>query len=265
MQNLKIVKIGGKIIDSDQELHQTLETFAAISAPKILVHGGGSSASVFSEKLGIIPKLINGRRITHSESLKIVQMVYAGLINKNIVAKLQALNCQAIGLSGADANTIRAMKRPVKEIDYGYVGDISEVNSETISKLLQNGFIPVFCALTHDGYGQMLNTNADTIAAELAGALSNLYQTELIYCFENEGVLTNMNDSSSVIPIITPDIYEQLKSNKAITDGMFPKIDNAFQSLQKGVQNVYISHFSALSKLNSGDRISGTRITLDAK
>jgi len=262
LENLKIIKIGGKIIDNEQELQQALKIFADIPSPKILVHGGGSAASTFLERLGIQPKLIGGRRITDLDSLKVVQMVYAGLINKNIVAKLQALDCQAIGLSGADANSILAVKRPVKEIDYGYVGDVSQVNATAISQLLDSGFIPVFCALTHDGKEQILNTNADTIAAELAVGLSSLYQTDLHFCFEKKGVLQDINDEASVIPLITLENYEQLKSKKIIADGMIPKLDNAFQSLKKGVRNVYITHYSALAALKSSNIIKGTRITL---
>ena len=262
MENLKIIKIGGKIIDNEQELQQALKIFADIPSPKILVHGGGSVASAFLERLGIQPKLIGGRRITDAESLKVVQMVYAGLINKNIVANLQSFNCPAIGLSGADANSILAVKRPVKEIDYGYVGDVSSINSSAIKKLLESGFVPVFCALTHDGKGQILNTNADTIAAELAVALAGLYQTDLYFCFEKKGVLLDINDAASVIPHITLENYEQLKSKKVIADGMLPKIDNAFQSLKRGVRNVYITHYSALATLKSTNTITGTRITL---
>lgn len=262
MENLKIIKVGGKIIDNEQELQQALKIFADIPSPKILVHGGGSAASAFLERLGIQPKLIGGRRITDAESLQVVQMVYAGLINKNIVAKLQSFNCPAIGLSGVDANSILAVKRPVKEIDYGYVGDVSSINSAAIKKLLESGFVPVFCALTHDGKGQILNTNADTIAAELAVALAGLYQTDLHFCFEKNGVLQDINDAASVIPQITLENYEQLKSNKIIADGMLPKIDNAFHSLKRGVRNVYITNYKALSTLKSTNIITGTKITL---
>ncbi len=262
MEKLKIIKIGGKITDNEPELQQALKIFADIPSPKILVHGGGSAASAFLEKLGIRPKLIGGRRITDAESLKVVQMVYAGLINKNIVAKLQAINCPAIGLSGADIDAIRANKRPVQGIDYGFVGDVSRVNATAISQLIESGFVPVFCALTHDGKGQMLNTNADTVAAELAVGLSGLYQTDIHFCFEKKGVLKDSNDLSSVISNINLENYEQLKNEKVIADGMLPKIDNAFQALKKGVCNVYISHYSTLMVLNSTGKIKGTKITL---
>jgi len=262
LENLKIIKIGSKIIDKESELKQALKIFADIPSPKILVHGGGSAANSFLERLGVQPKLVGGRRITDAGSLQVVQMVYAGLINKNIVAKLQALQCPAIGLSGADANTVSAVKRPVKEIDYGYVGDVSSINSAAIKKLLESGFVPIFCALTHDGKGQMLNTNADTIAAELAVGLADFYQTDLHFCFEKNGVLQDINDEASVIPLITLENYEQLKIKKIIANGMLPKIDNAFQSLNRGVRNVHISHYSALATLESTGTIKGTKITL---
>ena len=258
MENLKIIKIGGKLIDDESEFSKALKVFAGLPAPKILVHGGGASATAISKQMGIKPNLQDGRRTTDADALKVVQMVYAGLINKNIVAGLQVLKCPALGLSGADGNSILAVKRPIRKIDYGYVGDVTEVNATAISKLITAGFVPVFCALTHDGKGQMLNTNADTIAAEIAVGLSDLYRTQLFFCFEKDGVLKDIDEPDSVIPHITKDSYKILKQNKIIAQGMLPKIDNAFQSLDKGVSEVCIGHFNALTNSNS----VSTRLTV---
>ena len=253
---LTIVKIGGKVIDEPDRLSAILKDFADLSGLKILVHGGGKKASQLLEKLNIPVKMIKGRRITDGPSLEIVQMVYAGLLNKNIVAELQANKCPAIGLSGADGNTILAHKRPVGEIDFGFVGDVDQVNAEAIIKILKNGFIPVFCALTHDGKGQMLNTNADTIVSELGSALSSHYEVDVIYCFEMQGVMQDINKTDSVIAHINREKYAELKDNNIISDGMIPKIDNAFAALDKGVQNVFIKHYSSINKAESGTRIS---------
>jgi acetylglutamate kinase len=262
MEKLKVIKIGGHVIDDDDQLRSFLNAFSALPGAKILVHGGGKTASQMLEKLGVKPKMAGGRRITDAETLSVVQMVYAGLINKNITALLQAAGCPAAGLTGADADTIRAVKRPVRDIDYGFAGDITKVNTENIDILLKNGFIPVFCALTHDGSGQILNTNADTIAAELASALSERYETELVFCFEKKGVLLDVNDDESVIPHITEESCIKLKSEKKLKDGLLPKIDNAFQALQRGVQQVLITHISALSDSDDTGIQSGTRITI---
>ena len=260
MKKLIIIKIGGQIIDDDKKLQQTLNAFAEIKTAKILVHGGGKAATYLSQKLNIKPNIIAGRRITDSESLKIVQMVYAGLINKNIVAKLQSLNCQAIGLSGSDANCILAEKRPIANgIDYGFVGDVIKINDSIIVKFLDERLIPVFCALTHDGKGQMLNTNADTIASELGAALSQSFEVSLIYSFEKNGVLTDVNDEKSKIAHITPNDYDRLKNENIIADGMIPKIDNAFFALRKGVKNVFITHFNSINN----QKQLGTKISFE--
>lgn len=245
---LNIIKIGGNVIDDDIQLNIFLEKFAAVPGKKILVHGGGKIATRIASKLGIEAKMVDGRRITDSEMLDVVTMVYAGLTNKNIVATLQKYNCDAIGLSGADGNVIKAIKRPVREIDYGFAGDIlaDSVNSLAIKKFLDAGFTPIFSAITHNGTGQLLNTNADTIASALATALSDHYETSLIYCFEKNGVLTDINDDNSVIENITAAQFQELKENGIISDGMIPKLDNAFQAINKGVKSVYIGNASNL-------------------
>ena len=241
---LNIIKIGGNVIDDDIQLADFLEKFAAIPGKKILVHGGGKIASRLAERLGIEAKMVDGRRITDEETLDVVTMVYAGLTNKKVVATLQKYSCDAIGLSGADGNVIKAVKRPVRDIDYGFAGDIlaDSVNSLSIKKFLDAGFTPVFSAITHNGNGQLLNTNADTIASALATALSKLYDTSLIYCFEKNGVLSNVEDEYSVIETITAAQFETLKKQKVIYDGMIPKLDNAFDAINKGVKNVFIGN-----------------------
>ncbi|WP_375560593.1 acetylglutamate kinase [Bernardetia sp. OM2101] len=241
-KQLYIIKIGGNCIDNPNELDTFLENFACLSVPKILIHGGGKIATQISQKLGIVSKLVEGRRITSKEELEVVTMVYAGLINKKIVATLQSKNCNALGLSGADANTILAKKRPVKNIDYGFVGDIEEINTEIIDFLLQKKTIPVFSAITHDKKGTLLNTNADTIASSLAVALSQNYETTLIYCFEKKGVLRDTEDENSIISTLKLQEYEELKKQEIIYQGMIPKLDNCFDALQKGVQKVIISN-----------------------
>ncbi|MDQ3290997.1 MAG: acetylglutamate kinase [Bacteroidota bacterium] len=244
MDTLYIIKIGGNIIDDDSKLKLFLKNFAQIPGNKILIHGGGKIATEISKGLGIQPQLIDGRRITDAESLKVVTMVYAGLINKNIVAQLQASNCNAIGLTGADANCIPAQKRKVGAIDYGFVGDIepANVNAIGLQSLLQQNFTPVLAPITHDGKGNLLNTNADTIAATLAIALAKLFKVHLVYCFEKKGVLRDVNDDASVIPEISPSTYQQLRDAGIIAQGMIPKMDNALQALKQGVEAVYIAH-----------------------
>ncbi len=248
---LYVIKIGGNVIDNSENLYNFLKDFTALAGNKILVHGGGKVATQLSEKLGIEAKLVDGRRITDIETLRVVTMVYGGLINKNIVAQLQRLGNNAIGLTGADGDFIRTKKRPVKTIDYGFVGDIDEnsINPERLQTLINAGFTPVFCALTHDGEGQLLNTNADTIASALAVALSKLYDTTLIYCFEKKGVLKDINDEDSLISDINPQRYEELKSQQIIHSGMLPKLDNAFNAISCGVKAVIIGHSDDLEKL----------------
>ena len=247
---LKIIKIGGNIIDDDHNLASFLTDFARLEGPKILVHGGGKSATKLSEKLGIPTQMIEGRRITSTENLTVVTMVYAGLINKKITARLQGNNCNAIGLSGADANCIQANLRETTPIDFGWVGDISKVNTSTIQLFLTNGLTPVFCAIGHDGNGQLLNTNADTVAAEIAKAMSNEYETELIYCFEKNGVLKDINDPNSVIARINKKDYQELKKTRVIAEGMIPKIDNCFHALENGVSKVIIGNAGLLRNEN---------------
>lgn len=253
--NLYVIKIGGNVIDNSENLHNFLKDFTALDGFKILVHGGGKVATQLSESLGIEPKLVDGRRITDIETLRVVTMVYGGLINKNIVAQLQRFGTNAIGLTGADGDFIRAKKRPVKTIDYGFVGDIDEhsINPNNLKSLLVAGFIPVFCALTHDGEGQLLNTNADTIASALAVALSGLYNTTLIYCFEKKGVLKDINDEDSLISDINPKSYEELKTGQIIHSGMLPKLDNAFSAILSGVKGVIIGHSNDLGKLKNNE------------
>src|SRR6201996_124630 len=261
-KELHIIKIGGNVIDNSESLHHFLKDFTALDGYKILVHGGGKVATQLSETLGIEPKLVDGRRITDIETLRVVTMVYGGLINKNIVAQLQRFGNNAIGLTGADGDFIRAAKRPIKTIDYGYVGDLNEksINPENISRLLEVGFTPVFCALTHDGEGQLLNTNADTIASALAVALSNLYETTLIYCFEKKGVLMDINDEDSVIREINSTRYDELKKEQIIHSGMLPKLDNAFTAISCGVKAVVIGRSDELSELKN-KKPFGTRLS----
>ncbi len=245
---LNIIKIGGNVIDNDSQLEIFLEKFAAVPGKKILVHGGGKIATRIASQLGVEAKMIEGRRITDEAMLDVVTMVYAGSTNKSIVAKLQKYDCDAIGLSGADANAIKSVKRPVREIDYGYVGDIlaDSVNSLAIKKFLDAGFAPVFSAITHNGNGQLLNTNADTIASALAVSMSAHYETCLIYCFEKNGVLLDVNDDNSVIENITAMEYTRYKDAGIISDGMIPKVENAFDAINKGVKSVYIGNAANL-------------------
>ena len=243
---LSIIKIGGNVIENKEELSKFLKAFSELEGLKILVHGGGKLATKLGTRLGIKSKLIDGRRITDEDILGLITMVYAGLVNKNIVAELQSHNCNAIGLSGADGDTIQAHKRPVKDIDYGYAGDVDGVSTNTITKLLEAGLTPVFCAMTHDGKGQLLNTNADTIASELAIGMSGNYETTLYYCFERKGVLMNVNDDDSVVKHIDTKSYQTLLEQKIIADGMLPKMENCFHALQKNVHQVHIGDISML-------------------
>lgn len=243
-QIVQIVKIGGNVINNEEALNSFLKDFSEISGPKILVHGGGRKATEVSSAMGLEPKMINGRRVTDEATVEVVTMVYAGLLNKKITAKLQSFGCNAMGLSGADANCILAHKRIVKDIDYGFAGDVDAINSEIIDVLLQNKVTPVFCAITHDKNGQLLNTNADTIASEVAIGMSKLYTTELNFVFELKGVLESIDDKDSVITAINSEKYEQLVAAGIIADGMLPKMHNCFNALQKGVSKVKIGDAS---------------------
>lgn len=260
MEQLRIIKIGGNVIDHPELLDKFLEDFSQLKGAKILVHGGGKLANRLASDLGFEAKLVAGRRITDEKTLEIVTMVYAGFVNKNIVAKLQAKKCMALGLSGADGNSIKAVKRPVKDIDYGFVGDISSdaVNISLLVKLISEGFVPVFSAITHDGNGQLLNTNADTIASTLAIALSGLYKCSLIYCFEKKGVLKNVDDENSVIREIKSSSFNSLQEQGIISEGMIPKIHNSFEAIRKGVEEVFIGASNELALLEAGT--FGTRL-----
>ncbi len=247
---LQIIKIGGNLIDDETPLNSFLFDFSQLEGLKILVHGGGKMASELSRKLGFEPQLIDGRRITSIQDLDVATMVYAGLINKNIIAKLQKLNCNAIGLSGADANIIQAKKRGIIPIDFGFVGDVEHVDTRIIQLLLNNHLTPVFSAITHDGNGQLLNTNADTIAAELAIVLSPYFDTELHYCFEKQGVLLDVNKENSVIKMINYEKYIELKTTGVIDKGMLPKMENCFRALKHDVSKVIIGNADSIKSSN---------------
>jgi acetylglutamate kinase len=256
--HLVIIKVGGKIVEEEASLKSLLKDFSRIAGGKMLVHGGGKSATALSERLGIETKMVEGRRITDAETLKVATMVYAGLVNKTVVAGLQALGNNAIGLTGADLDIIRAAKRPVGAIDYGFVGDINWVNSNALAELLVNGAIPVIAPITHDGKGSLLNTNADTIASELATSLSSKYEVRLVFCFEKPGVLMNEADDKSVIPEIDPALFAELKTKGVITAGMIPKLENGFNALRRGVTSVVITNANGLS-----GGLRGTRLVLN--
>ena len=237
---LKIVKIGGNVIDNPQALTSFLTTFSSIEGFKILVHGGGKSATALAQKTGLEVQMVDGRRITDAATLELITMVYAGKINKTIVTQLQALDCNALGFTGADANTITSEKRPVSTLDYGFVGDVKNVETSTLELLLNHGVSPVFCALTHNQNGQLLNTNADTIASELAIAFASQFEVELYYCFEKNGVLKDVNDDNSVIEKITQSSYKELLDAQVIYAGMLPKLNNCFHALEHQVSKVCI-------------------------
>lgn len=256
MERLTIVKVGGKVVEEKESLEQLLIQFSQIRGKRILVHGGGRLATSMAERLGIVTKMVEGRRITDSETLEIVTMVYAGLVNKNIVAGLQAKGCNSIGLTGADLNIIRAVKRPVKDIDYGFVGDVMGVNTSELRLLLNEEVVPVMAPITHDAKGQLLNTNADTIAADLAIELSNYYTVNLFYCFEKKGVLLNPEDENSVISELSYDRFKELQVNGIINEGMIPKLDNGFSAMRNGVSQVLITNPDQISMAR------GTRLSL---
>ena len=245
-EKLTVIKVGGKIVEEEATLNQLLADFSAIEGYKVLVHGGGRSATKLAAQLGIESKMVNGRRITDAETLKVVTMVYGGLVNKNIVAGLQAKGVNAMGFTGADMNVIRSVKRPVKEVDYGFVGDVEKVNAELLGSLIRQGVVPVMAPLTHDGQGSMLNTNADTIAGETAKALAELFDVTLVFCFEKKGVLSDENDEDSVIPVITPELFQEYVDKGIIQGGMIPKLENSFSAIDAGVSQVVITLASAI-------------------
>lgn len=257
MDKLYVIKIGGNIIDDETKLSSFLKSFALVEGKKFLIHGGGKLATKIAEAMGVQQQMIDGRRITDAETLKIVTMVYAGYINKNIVAQLQSFGCDAIGMSGADSNVMKAHKR-VATVDYGFVGDIDEVNAELLHTIIHMNDAVVLAPITHDGNGQLLNTNADTIAQEVAKAMSKLFDVELIYSFEKAGVLLDVNNDESVVPLINPETYEQLKAQGKIFAGMLPKLDNAFAAVYSGVKKVIIGKAEDLQQLIDGTK--GTTI-----
>ncbi len=260
MQKLTVIKIGGNIIDDEEKLNSFLQQLADVRGPKILVHGGGKLATRLAGQLQIPQQMVEGRRITDAETLKVITMVYAGYINKNIVASLQFMNCNAIGMCGADGNLITAKKRTGTEIDYGFVGDVETVNAELLKSLLEQHIVPVIAPVTHNGKGQLLNTNADTIAQEIAKSLSKFYNAELVYSFEKAGVLEDAEDDNTLISLLNPDLYESLKESGKIFAGMIPKLDNAFAALHRGVSKVIIGKAENLPGLLNGS--SGTSIVL---
>lgn len=262
MQKLYIIKIGGNVIDDPDATKQFLNTFASIPENKILVHGGGKVATQMAEKLGLATQMVDGRRITDKPMLDVVTMVYGGLVNKNIVAQLLAFKCNAIGLTGADGGCIIAKKREKGTIDYGFAGDIERVNAGQITSFLSQGIVPVFAPLTCDTQGQLLNTNADTLAATLATALAQDFKVSLVYCFEKKGVLADPTDDSSAIPTLTYNEYVGLKESGVVSKGMIPKLDNAFGALQKGVSSVQICLAEDLEKATGIENKPGTQLNL---
>lgn len=253
-EKITVIKVGGKIVEEKESLAALLDRFAAIEGKKVLIHGGGRSATKTAEKLGIESRMVDGRRITDEQMLQVVTMVYGGLVNKNIVAGLQARGVNALGLTGADCNILHAHKRPVKEVDWGYVGDVDKADGAMLSTFIEQGIVPIMAPLTHDGAGNMLNTNADTIAAETAKALAPYYNVTLTYCFEFPGVLLDPADSSNVIPTITTESYRKLLADGIVSGGMIPKIDNAFGAIKNGVTQVIIT------KADNIDGSKGTHI-----
>lgn len=245
-EKLTLVKVGGKIVEEEESLAQLLQDFAQIEGRKVLVHGGGRSATRLATDLGIESQMVDGRRITDKETLKVVTMVYGGLVNKTIVAGLQALDINALGLTGADMNLMRSQKRPVVTVDYGYVGDVQEVNADLLAGLIAQGIVPVLAPLTHDKKGSLLNTNADTIAGEAAKALARHFEVTLMYCFEKKGVLFDADDDESVIAEIRPDDFRRYVEEGVIQGGMIPKLENAFAAIDAGVKEVVITQATAI-------------------
>lgn len=245
---IKVIKIGGKLIEDEEKLSVFLDDFAKLKGPKILVHGGGNKATEIAGKLGYQTKMLDGRRITDENSMTVITMVYGGLLNKNIVARLQKRNINAIGLCGADGKSIVSQKRPVKEIDYGQVGDIVSINTGFIWNLLQQNIAPVFSAISYSETGELFNTNADSVASEIAVALSKKTETELYYCFEKKGVLADAGDDESVIEVVDIEKYQELKDTKIISEGMLPKMHNCFQALNAGVERIFLGDARLLRK-----------------
>ena len=254
-EKLTIVKVGGAVVEDEAQLSQLLKDFSAIEGNKVLIHGGGRRATQVAASLGIESKMVGGRRITDADMLSVVTMVYGGLVNKNLVARLQANGVNALGLTGADMDVIRSHKRPIKDgVDFGFVGDVDRADGEMLSRLIKAGITPVMAPLTHDGQGHILNTNADTIASETAKALAPYYDVTLIYSFEKKGVLRNPDDDDSVVPTITRADFEQYKADGTISGGMLPKIENALSAIDAGVSRVIITLATAI------DGESGTKI-----
>ena len=246
-EKLTIVKVGGAVVEDEAQLSQLLKDFSAIEGRKVLVHGGGRKATKVAEALGIESKMVGGRRITDADMLSVVTMVYGGLVNKNLVARLQANGVNALGLTGADMDVIHSHKRPIKDgVDFGFVGDVDKANGQMLSKLIEEGITPVMAPLTHDGQGNILNTNADTIASETAKALAPYYDVTLIFSFEKKGVLRNPDDDDSVIPVITHADFIKYKVDGTISGGMLPKIENALGAIDSGVSRVIITLATAL-------------------
>ena len=258
---LTLVKIGGNVIDDAPETARFLATFAALPAPKLLVHGGGKMATTLASKLGLPTRMVNGRRLTDQPTLEVAVMVYAGLVNKTLVAALQARQCDALGLTGADAGCVLARQREVRDVDYGFVGDIERINASRITEWIRQGLVPVFAPLTCDTHGTLLNTNADTMAAALSAALAEAFEVTLLYCFEKKGVLADPADDQSVIPFLSETDYAQLKGEGTVSQGMIPKLDNAFDALRKGVSKVIVCHARDLST-HSATESFGTLLSL---
>lgn len=254
MEKLTLVKVGGKIVEEEETLRKLLQDFSSLEGYKVLVHGGGRSATKLAAQLGIESKMVNGRRITDAAMLEVVTMVYGGLVNKNIVAGLQALHVNALGLTGADMNLMRSDKRPVTEVDYGFVGDVKEVNADLLASLIRQGIVPILAPLTHDRQGHILNTNADTIAGEAAKALAKHFEVTLMFCFEKKGVLMDENDDESVIPEIDRSSFQRYVEQGIIQGGMIPKLENAYQAIDAGVKQVIITQASEIHK-GTGTRV----------
>ena len=256
-EHLTIIKVGGKIVENSESLNALLKDFAAVEVKKLLVHGGGRSATQMAARLGVETKMVDGRRITDEAMLEVVTMVYGGLVNKRIVAGLQALGIDAVGLTGADMNIVLSDKRKVSAVDYGWVGDVKRVNAEAVATLIESGCCPVVAPLTHDGCGHLLNTNADTMAGEMAKAMAAHYDVTLMFCFEKPGVLADENDDSSLIPTITPAVLDDLKLRGVVSGGMIPKLDNAIACVSAGVESVVITQADRIA-----DPYAGTKICL---